>query len=163
MGVDAVLIDVNADDAVGVMIFLIFFFFFFYVSIIDEEQGGGEREPFSLQDINFKVHIGELVAVIGPVGSGKTSLLNAIMGEMERMKGKVKLQCTVGYVSQVLLYLIIFLLFSFVIFLFFSHFSFFSFYCFLIVNIPIYVASMDQKCHNSRQHSIWSSLQPYQI
>ncbi|KAJ3351226.1 Multidrug resistance-associated protein 4 [Entophlyctis luteolus] len=35
-----------------------------------------------LRDINVHIKIGELVAVVGPVGSGKSSILSAILGEM---------------------------------------------------------------------------------
>ena len=36
----------------------------------------------TLKDIDFKVKHGELVCVIGDVGSGKSSLLNTIIGDM---------------------------------------------------------------------------------
>ncbi|KAJ3259888.1 hypothetical protein HDU77_001608 [Chytriomyces hyalinus] len=36
-----------------------------------------------LQNINLKIKVGELVSVVGAVGSGKSSLLNAILGEMD--------------------------------------------------------------------------------
>ena len=32
---------------------------------------------------------GELIAVVGQVGSGKSSLMSAILGEMIRLKGSV--------------------------------------------------------------------------
>ena len=35
-----------------------------------------------LKDIDLKVRKGELVVIVGEVGSGKSSLLNAIIGEM---------------------------------------------------------------------------------
>ena len=41
----------------------------------------GER--FTLQVSDFAVRPGELVCVIGAVGSGKSSLMSAILGEME--------------------------------------------------------------------------------
>lgn len=36
----------------------------------------------ALQDIKFEVKEGEFVCIIGEVGSGKSSLLQAIIGEM---------------------------------------------------------------------------------
>lgn len=48
-----------------------------------------EREPFKLQDLSFEIGRNELVAVIGTVGSGKTSLLAALAGDMRKTAGKV--------------------------------------------------------------------------
>lgn len=48
-----------------------------------------EREPFKLQDLNFEVGRNELVAVIGTVGSGKSSLLAALAGDMRKTGGEV--------------------------------------------------------------------------
>ena len=39
--------------------------------------------------INISVQEGQLVAVVGVVGSGKSSLLSAFLGEMEKLHGKV--------------------------------------------------------------------------
>ncbi|KAL2644290.1 hypothetical protein R1flu_011877 [Riccia fluitans] len=57
-------------------------------------------ENFHLQDINLAVKKGELVAVIGSVGSGKSSLLLAVLGEMECIKGTFWTERNVSYVSQ---------------------------------------------------------------
>lgn len=46
----------------------------------DEEN---EKKLATLTNINMAVCKGQLNAVIGPVGSGKSSLLQAILGEME--------------------------------------------------------------------------------
>jgi ABC-type transport system involved in cytochrome bd biosynthesis fused ATPase/permease subunit len=35
---------------------------------------------------------GKLVAVVGQVGSGKSSLLSAILGEMEKLEGRIVVQ-----------------------------------------------------------------------
>lgn len=48
-----------------------------------------EREPFKLQDLDFRVGRNELVAVIGSVGSGKSSLLSALAGDMRKTDGNV--------------------------------------------------------------------------
>ncbi|XP_074510409.1 multidrug resistance-associated protein 1-like isoform X1 [Sebastes fasciatus] len=53
-----------------------------------------------LQRINMKVKTGSLVAVVGHVGSGKSSLLSALLGEMERRSGFVSIKGSVAYVPQ---------------------------------------------------------------
>ncbi|XP_040914476.1 multidrug resistance-associated protein 1-like [Toxotes jaculatrix] len=53
-----------------------------------------------LQRINMKVKTGSLVAVVGHVGSGKSSLLSAMLGEMERRRGFISIKGSVGYVPQ---------------------------------------------------------------
>src|SRR3569833_1249070 len=49
--------------------------------------GTPKATPFTLNDITLQIKRGELVAVIGSVGSGKSSLLSAIAGEMRRTSG----------------------------------------------------------------------------
>jgi ABC-type multidrug transport system fused ATPase/permease subunit len=59
-----------------------------------EVEGGVNREevqkqgPFALRDINFEAHAGELVAVVGQVGSGKSTLGAALLGLVTRQKGE---------------------------------------------------------------------------
>lgn len=43
----------------------------------------------TLKDLSFRVKEGALVAVVGAVGSGKSSLLSAFLGEMDKISGKV--------------------------------------------------------------------------
>ncbi len=45
--------------------------------------------PFILLDLNFSIRRNELIAVIGGVGSGKSSLLAALAGDMRRTSGSV--------------------------------------------------------------------------
>lgn len=59
---------------------------------------GGE-EP-TLKNINMKVKKGNLTAVVGPVGCGKTSLISALLGEMEKIRGDVNVDGSVAYVPQ---------------------------------------------------------------
>ena len=40
------------------------------------------RKFVTLKNLDLKVHTGELLCVIGDVGSGKSSLLNALIGDM---------------------------------------------------------------------------------
>ncbi|KAJ2650486.1 hypothetical protein IWW40_002449 [Coemansia sp. RSA 1250] len=54
-----------------------------------------------LTDINMQCKRNELVAVIGKVGSGKSSLISAILGDMVKETGKVCIQGRIAYVPQV--------------------------------------------------------------
>uniref|UniRef100_A0A8C2UEM5 ATP binding cassette subfamily C member 3 n=1 Tax=Coturnix japonica TaxID=93934 RepID=A0A8C2UEM5_COTJA len=60
---------------------------------------GKELKP-SLKDINLLVPSGALVAVVGHVGCGKSSLLSALLGEMEKLEGEVAVKGSVAYVPQ---------------------------------------------------------------
>ncbi|CAK5075179.1 unnamed protein product [Meloidogyne enterolobii] len=56
-----------------------------------------------LKNISLEIQPGELIGVVGRVGSGKSSLLSAILGEMERMedKGEAIVRAkSIGYVPQ---------------------------------------------------------------
>lgn len=48
-----------------------------------------EREPFKLHDLDFTIGRDELVAVIGTVGSGKSSLLASLAGDMRKTEGEI--------------------------------------------------------------------------
>ncbi|KAI9346900.1 hypothetical protein BDR26DRAFT_892813 [Obelidium mucronatum] len=54
----------------------------------------------SLKNINLNVEKGCLVAVVGAVGSGKSSLLNALIGEMATKKGTITFSGSLGYAAQ---------------------------------------------------------------
>ncbi|KAF8562066.1 hypothetical protein P879_01939 [Paragonimus westermani] len=56
--------------------------------------------PLVLQNINLTVKQGSLVAVLGAVGSGKSSLLSACLGDLNQRGGSVSLQGTTAYVPQ---------------------------------------------------------------
>ena len=47
---------------------------------------------FVLFSINLTVKPGELVAVVGQVGAGKSSLISALLGEMDKLNGHVVLR-----------------------------------------------------------------------
>jgi ATP-binding cassette, subfamily C (CFTR/MRP), member 1 len=51
--------------------------------------------------ISFNINQGEFVVVVGEIGSGKSSLLAAVVGEMRRTKGLVKLGGSVGFCPQI--------------------------------------------------------------
>ncbi|KAM0851579.1 hypothetical protein ACQ4PT_052345 [Festuca glaucescens] len=54
----------------------------------------------TLRDINIIAMRGQKIAVCGPVGAGKSSLLCATLGEIPRMSGSVAVSGSVAYVSQ---------------------------------------------------------------
>jgi ABC-type multidrug transport system fused ATPase/permease subunit len=57
----------------------------------DKESASGllHQIPFIIRDLNFQLHKGELLAVVGKVGSGKTVLLQALLGEVPPMDATV--------------------------------------------------------------------------
>ncbi|KAL5203378.1 hypothetical protein ABZP36_014330 [Zizania latifolia] len=54
----------------------------------------------TLKAINITAFRGEKIAVCGPVGAGKSSLLCAMLGEIPRMSGSVALSGSIAYVPQ---------------------------------------------------------------
>lgn len=55
----------------------------------ETEDSHGKGETATLRNIDLKVKKGALVAVVGTVGSGKSSLLACMLGEMPKLQGKV--------------------------------------------------------------------------
>uniref|UniRef100_A0A8C7RI32 ABC-type glutathione-S-conjugate transporter n=1 Tax=Oncorhynchus mykiss TaxID=8022 RepID=A0A8C7RI32_ONCMY len=69
--------------------------------VIDSGTFGWSKEgPPCLIRINVRVKKGSLVAVVGHVGSGKSSLLSAMLGETEKRSGHVSVKGSVAYVPQ---------------------------------------------------------------
>lgn len=60
----------------------------------------GDATENTLTNINALVQPGRLVAVIGPVGSGKSSLLHAILKELPLQSGSIDVKGAVSYASQ---------------------------------------------------------------
>ncbi|KAJ3015528.1 UNVERIFIED_CONTAM: hypothetical protein HDU68_012690 [Siphonaria sp. JEL0065] len=61
-----------------------------------------QQERITLKDINVSIPQGSLVAIVGSVGSGKSSLLSAICGQLKPMHSaaSVTFNGSVGYVPQ---------------------------------------------------------------
>ncbi|KAK1903162.1 Multidrug resistance-associated protein 4, partial [Dissostichus eleginoides] len=57
-------------------------------------------EAPTLQNVSFTVAPGQLVAVIGPVGAGKSSLLSVVLGELSQESGVVKVRGNLTYTCQ---------------------------------------------------------------
>ncbi|KAI9142193.1 P-loop containing nucleoside triphosphate hydrolase protein [Paraphysoderma sedebokerense] len=59
-----------------------------------------KEKPPTLRDIGIEIPKGTLVAIVGRVGSGKSSLLSGMVGEMKRLNGQVQIAGKVGYCPQ---------------------------------------------------------------
>ncbi|KAH7710489.1 multidrug resistance-associated protein 1-like protein [Aphelenchoides avenae] len=53
-----------------------------------------------IQNLSLEVHRSSFVAIAGRVGSGKSSLLSALLGEMDKLSGFVSVRGSVAYVKQ---------------------------------------------------------------
>lgn len=60
----------------------------------------GEETTLSLTGVNFTVRPGEVMVIIGRVGSGKTSILMSMMGELPIVSGNLTLHGRISYASQ---------------------------------------------------------------
>lgn len=71
------------------------------VRVVDGEFTWDESlEHSTLTDINLEAQPGSLTMVVGAVGSGKSSVLNALIGFMTKRKGKVSCGGKLAYVAQ---------------------------------------------------------------
>ncbi|KAI4607263.1 hypothetical protein J4E83_009719 [Alternaria metachromatica] len=57
-------------------------------------------ERRALHDINFTAHKGDLACIVGRVGAGKSSLLQAVLGDLWKIHGEVVLRGKTAYVPQ---------------------------------------------------------------
>ena len=79
------------------------------VAVVPAAPGAEPQKVFSMKDVNMTIPMGQLTAIVGksgfsgleyvvyidyvftgPVGMGKTSLLEAMIGEMRKLSGTVK-------------------------------------------------------------------------
>ncbi|EAR88911.2 ABC transporter C family protein (macronuclear) [Tetrahymena thermophila SB210] len=70
-------------------------------SVIFQNFTGYWKENIAvLNDINLEINKGELVCIVGQVGSGKTSLLNCLLKEIPIYKGYFNFSGNLAYVEQ---------------------------------------------------------------
>jgi ABC-type transport system involved in cytochrome bd biosynthesis fused ATPase/permease subunit len=69
-------------------------------NLADNGQSYELRQLLCLRRVNFECNNGALIAVVGPVGAGKTSLVNAILGEVRAVSGSVFVKGRVAYFAQ---------------------------------------------------------------
>uniref|UniRef100_A0A8K9Y5N8 Multidrug resistance-associated protein 1 n=1 Tax=Oncorhynchus mykiss TaxID=8022 RepID=A0A8K9Y5N8_ONCMY len=70
------------------------------ISIEDGVFSWCRNDAPTLKRLSVRIPDGSLVAVVGHVGSGKSSLLSALLGEMEKLEGSVSVKGSVAYVPQ---------------------------------------------------------------
>ncbi|XP_031726932.1 multidrug resistance-associated protein 1 [Anarrhichthys ocellatus] len=70
------------------------------IAIVDGVFSWSRAESPTLKRLNVCIPEGSLVAVVGLVGSGKSSLLSALLGEMDKLEGTVSVKGSVAYVPQ---------------------------------------------------------------
>jgi len=58
------------------------------------------KGEITLKDLDFKVPTGKLIAIVGRVGCGKSSLLSSILGEMNKVSGRVNVNGSLSYIPQ---------------------------------------------------------------
>ncbi|CAI2349449.1 unnamed protein product [Caenorhabditis sp. 36 PRJEB53466] len=60
----------------------------------------GPEYPPVLKNLDATIRTGQLIAVVGSVGGGKSSLLSAVLDEMNVLSGRVKVGGSIAYVPQ---------------------------------------------------------------
>jgi ABC-type multidrug transport system fused ATPase/permease subunit len=62
----------------------------------------GFQAAFSIKDVNFSLSAGQILAIVGPVGSGKSTLINGIIGEAHASEDTlVTKRGSVAYAGQI--------------------------------------------------------------
>ena len=56
----------------------------------EQEKEKPPDKPFELKDLKLRIPKGAFVAIVGRVGSGKSSVLQALIGEMRKTRGNVR-------------------------------------------------------------------------
>ncbi|KAH8823213.1 multidrug resistance-associated ABC transporter [Flagelloscypha sp. PMI_526] len=75
--------------------------------VIDEKpseassEPQSDEEPFGLSNLKLSIPHGAFHVIVGSVGSGKSSILEALVGEMRKTEGQVTFGGNIAYVPQV--------------------------------------------------------------
>ena len=70
------------------------------VKNLEKSYGVGKNQNKVLRGVNFTIHKGEFVAVMGPSGSGKSITLKCIAGVQTADSGRIILDGRVLYDSE---------------------------------------------------------------
>lgn len=70
---------------------------------VEEEAPQEIKTPITLEGINARVEKGSFTAIVGNVGAGKSSFLSALLGQIDKIKGKITVGAgiqSIAYVPQ---------------------------------------------------------------
>lgn len=67
----------------------------------EETQGETTTKPFQVKNITMQIKRGSLTAVVGRIGSGKSSLMQGLIGEMRKISGEVSFGGELAYCPQI--------------------------------------------------------------
>ncbi|OQR80522.1 ATP-binding Cassette (ABC) Superfamily, partial [Thraustotheca clavata] len=67
---------------------------------ITDGSFGYDKENALFSNVNLEIRTGEFIVIHGSVGEGKSSLCNAILGEMDKFNGKVVVNGRIAYFAQ---------------------------------------------------------------
>ncbi|CAG5100511.1 Oidioi.mRNA.OKI2018_I69.XSR.g17031.t1.cds [Oikopleura dioica] len=70
------------------------------ISISKGSHSYKKTGEMALNDIELKVSSGNIVAVVGPVGSGKSSMISTLLGELHSDSSKIHINGNLAYVPQ---------------------------------------------------------------
>lgn len=65
--------------------------------VIENGNFSWDQSGLTLKNINFQVSDGQLVAIVGTVGSGKSSLLSALLNELIKISGRVNIRVSFSH------------------------------------------------------------------
>lgn len=67
----------------------------------EETQGETTKKPFQVKNITMQIKRGSLTAIVGRIGSGKSSLVQGLISEMRKISGEVSFGGELAYCSQI--------------------------------------------------------------
>ncbi|XP_015787127.1 canalicular multispecific organic anion transporter 2-like [Tetranychus urticae] len=70
------------------------------ISVKNATFSWSQDEEAVLTNINIEVPQNKLIAIVGPVGSGKSSLLAALLGDLHKKQGSINVHGRIAYVPQ---------------------------------------------------------------
>ena len=63
-------------------------------------SNGAADRLLTLSRISLSAQLGDLVAIVGQVGSGKSSILGGLLGDMKLCLGSVRVKGSIAYMGQ---------------------------------------------------------------